>query len=87
VSATAAKYVTGQKVMLKSGQSATIVGIDPVGQTYKVMGADNQYKSVKPDEIDKLDTGKFTDYQASGPDPKNPDELSIKTKDVAVDQK
>jgi hypothetical protein len=45
--------------MLKSGQSATIVGIDPVGKTYKVMGSNNKYQSVKPEEIEKIDSSKY----------------------------
>lgn len=86
MSPTAAKYATGQRIMLKSGQSATIVGIDPVGKTYKVMGSDNKYKSVKPEEIEKTDSSKYSGYQTSGPNPQNPDELSIKEKDVTLDQ-
>ena len=86
MSPTAAKYATGQRVMLKSGQSATIVGIDPVGKTYKVMGSDNKYKSVKPEEIEKVESSKYKDYQQSGPNPQNQEELSIKEKDFTLDQ-
>jgi hypothetical protein len=86
VSATSAKYLTGQSVKLKSGETVTIVGIDPVGQTYKVMGADNKYSSIKPAEIEKIAKSKYADYQQSGPNPENPEELAIKTKDVTVDQ-
>ena len=86
VSPTSAKYATGQKVLLKSGQTATIVGLDPVGKTYKVMGTDNQYKSVKSDEIERPAAPKYSDYQASGPKAENPEELSIDKKEVTVDQ-
>lgn len=50
------------------------------------MGSDNKYKSVKPEEIEKIDSSKYKDYQPSGPNPENPDELSIKEKDVTLDQ-
>lgn len=86
MSPTAAKYVTGQRVMLKSGQVSTIVGIDPVGKKYKVMGGDNKYRSVSPDEIEKIEPSKYKDYQASGPSSENPEELSIKEKDISLDQ-
>ena len=86
MSPTSAKYAAGQKILLKSGQTATIVGIDPVGKTYKVMGSDNQYRSVKPDEIERPDAPKYSDYQSSGPNTENPEELSITKKDITVDQ-
>lgn len=65
---------------MKSGQTATIVGVDAVGQKYNVMGSDNKFRIVKPDEIEKIDTGKYTDYQATGPNPDKPEELLIKPK-------
>ena len=71
--------------MLKSGKSATIVGTDPTNMTYRVMGSDNQLKSIKPSEIEKIDTKKYSDYQKSGPQIENPQELSIKQKEVGVD--
>jgi hypothetical protein len=86
VSPTAARYSAGQQVLLKSGQTATIVGIDSVDKSYKVMGADNQYRSVKPDEIEKPVAPKYSNYQQSGPNPENPEELSINQQDVNVDQ-
>jgi len=86
VSPTSAKYIAGQQVLLKSGQTATIVGIDSVDKAYKVMGSDNQYRSVKPDEIERPVAPKYSNYQQSGPNPENPDELAISQQDVNVDQ-
>jgi hypothetical protein len=86
VSSTSSKYITGQKVMLKSGQTAKIVSIDPTSKTYQVIGTDNKLKSVKSDEIEKLAPNQFDKYQQSGPNPENPEELLIKQKEVAVDQ-
>lgn len=86
VSPTSAKYATGQRILLKSGQTATIVGIDPIGKSYKVMGSDNRYRSIKPEEIEKPSAPKYSDYQTSGPKSDNPEELSIDKKEVAVDQ-
>ena len=40
----------------------------------------------KPEEIEKIESSKYKDYQQSGPNPENPDELSIKEKDVTLDQ-
>lgn len=78
VSATTAKYNTGQKVLLKSGKSVKIVGLDPVNQLYSVIGDDNQQQAVKPNEIDKLDDSKYSNYQESGVDSENQQELAIK---------
>lgn len=50
------------------------------------MGADNKYSSIKPAEIEKISKSKYADYQQSGPNLENPEELAIKTKDVTVDQ-
>jgi hypothetical protein len=71
--------------MLKSGKSATIIGTDPTGMTYRVMGSDNQLRTIKPTEIEKIDTKKYSDYQKSGPQIENPDSLSIQQKEVGVD--
>jgi len=50
------------------------------------MGSDNQYRSVKPDEIERPVAPKYSNYQQSGPNPENPDELAISQQDVNVDQ-
>jgi hypothetical protein len=63
---------------LKSGKSVTIIGLDPVNQLYSVIGSDNQQQTVKPDEIDKLDDSKYSNYQESGVDSENREELAIK---------
>lgn len=47
---------------------------------------DNTAKSVKPDEVDKLAPSKYDKYQQSGPQETDPDYLSIKKKEVSVDQ-
>ncbi len=72
--------------MLKSGHTAKIIGVDPTSKTYKVMGSDNQVKSVKSDEIEKAEPSRYDNYQTTGPNPENPDQLLIKQKDVNVDQ-
>ena len=72
--------------MLKSGHTAKIIGVDPISKTYKIMGSDNKVQSVKSDEIEKAEPGKYDNYQTAGPNPENPKELLIKQKDVNVDQ-
>lgn len=49
------------------------------------MGSDNKYQSVKPEDIEKVDASKYKEYQESGPDPINQEELLIKQKDVNED--
>ena len=63
-----------------------IVSADPTSKMYQVMGSDNKMRPVSPDEIDKVAGSKFNDYQQAGPNPENPEELSIKQKDVNVHQ-
>jgi hypothetical protein len=86
VSSTTAKYNTGQQIVLKSGQSAKIVGNDPVNQTYQVIGSDNKVLTVKPDEIEKAEKSKYSDYRISGTDTDNQEELAIKKTEFTPDQ-
>ena len=86
MSSTTAKYNTGQQIILKSGQSAKIIGNDPVNQTYQVIGSDNKVFTVKPDEVEKADQSKYTDYQTSGTDTDNQEELAIKKTEFTPNQ-
>ncbi len=86
MSSTTAKYNTGQQIVLKSGQSAKIVGNDPVNQTYQVIGSDNKVLTVKPDEIEKAEKSKYSDYRISGTDTDNQEELAIKKTEFTPDQ-
>jgi hypothetical protein len=72
--------------MLKSGKSAKIIATDPVNNQYKILDSNTQMKSVSPEEIEKIDTKKYSDYRVSGPNPENPEELNIKEKDLELDQ-
>lgn len=83
MSPTTSKYIVGQQVKLKSGESVRIIGLDSVEKTYKVMGSDNSVDSVKPDEIEMAEPSPYKDYQQSGPDEQNPDSLKLKQKDVS----
>lgn len=85
MSATTAKYNTGQKVILKSGKSVTITGLDPVNQLYSVIGADNQAYTVKPNEIDRREDSKYSEYQESGVDSEDQDKLSIQKIENQID--
>lgn len=50
------------------------------------MGSDNKLMSLSPDEIEKPDHIKYKGYQQSGPSEENTTELSIKNKEIQVDQ-
>ena len=63
-----------------------IVSADPTSKMYQVIGSNNQMRPVSPDEIDKVAANRFNDYQQAGPNPENPEELTIKQKDVNVQQ-
>lgn len=84
---TTAKYNTGQRVILKSGKSVKITGLDPVNQLYIVISDDNQQYPVKPEEIESLEDSKYSNYQESGVDSENPQTLSIKQNALYTDGK
>ena len=80
------KYVAGQKIVLKNGQSATILGVDPINNLYQLMTLDNKSISVKGTEIKKLEKPKHKDYQPSGVDPEDQTQLNIKDTPFDLDQ-
>ncbi len=80
------KYSAGQRVVLKDGRSARVVGVDPVSGTYQIITADNRSLRVDTGEIEKAEIGKDSKYQESGPDKMSPRNLTIKDTPFDIDK-